>query len=112
MDEDEWVPRGLRKVQPCPDLRQRAKRFDDCLGRGDGVYGSWEVWVRVEPADELWRGDTPVVVATEAGGLIQGLVDGISAGEVRLAGQGLRGGGPGPESRGGARTPGGCPGAR
>src|SRR5262245_16694013 len=97
MDEDERVPRGLRKVQPRPDLRQRAKRFDDCHGRGDGVYGSWEVWMRVEPADELWRGDTPVVVATKSGDLIQCLVDGIGTGEVRHAGQLLIVGGPVPE---------------
>ena len=100
MEEDEGVARGLREIQPRPDLRQRAKRCGDRLGCGEGVHGPWEVWVRVEHADELWRGDTPVVVATEAGDLLQGLVDGTGAGEVRHAGQLLIVGGPVPERRG------------
>jgi hypothetical protein len=56
--------------------------------------------VRVEYTDECSRGDTPVVVAPDAWKLIECLVNGAGAGEVRHPKQRLIVGGPIPERRG------------
>src|SRR5215471_15403997 len=100
MDEDEGIPCGIREVQPRPGLRQCTMRCGDCLGCSNSVHGLWEVWVRVEYTDKFSRGDTPVVVAPDAWNLIECLVDGAGAGEMRHTRQRLIVGGPIPERRG------------
>ena len=63
----------------------------------DGIHRLWEVRVRVEYPDEFSRGDTPVVVAPDAWNLIECLVDGAGAGEMRHARQRPIVGGPIPK---------------